>query len=1019
MATIGTLKHPETGNQLLPVTHVSAVLGLQNTLDTILSKYLPLSGGTLTGQTIITSESLGSSTISAELDALIIAPKQNRIESSYHPGIAFNAIRKWDGQDSYDNYAQAWIGTRHLDSANYETSALVFGVKPTTTDTRPVERMSIAPSGVVKMLTDYSNLEIGSVNNSFIHFISNSIPFYFNKNIHIAGDIYGGTNYNKRLAYVDEIPTSLPANGGNADTLDSYHASSFLPTGVYDYTEGCLVKTNIPASSIAMVTFKIEGNGYHKLENILTIGQFYNYYPYGIMREKVTHYGHNFGNINVFNYQNVVCIWFKQSEDFQSFLVTVTNTLTAECPNRVVSITNTAMPESGVSHLVTITPEINLRETNYAQYAVKKDGSNATGTWGIDISGKAADASKLANYYSSRPTSLEPPHLRDGSMFQFKSTSSANSTTAYPGDGHILHFNWDTTASYNAQLYLDVNHDALKTRRQTAGVWYPWKTVAYTDSDITGKSAGTTGTLTISGKNVKTFNGSQDVTVNLADLGISSAMNYIGKTTTSLFDGSTTSTIVINGSNITAVQGDVVIDSADKKEYIWNGSKWEEFGTEGNYKVKQESVSSPSTNGEAVAFIDTIKQDENGRIEATKKSVTFPTLSGGVDTGSNKLVSSITTNGHTITALQKTLKNGTNITITDDGNNITIDAEDTTYTAATTSKDGLMSYTDKAKLDGISANANNYTLPTATNSSLGGVELGYGAISSNGSYYNLPINIDNKKLYTQLTPSIINTTLGYTPANINDIPTNYVTLDGDQTITGLKTFASEVKAPKFVTTNGTSSQFVKGDGSLDDTVYATAAQLSALSSGLKLSASCNPSVIYKSVATNVTITASVSDNSGSITASSITINTPTVVTKTNVSSASSTFSLNTTNNSSTYTISAVSSGLPLAATATVYARYPVYCGMGTSYTAVATDSNKLSARTSALGTYTKTATADGQSFFLLVPSDVSAPSSSGFTMGGAPVGISTTSRSINGISYTEFKTNATYNSGTSLTIKAN
>ena len=36
---------------------------------------------------------------------------------------------------------------------------------------------------------------------------------------------------------------------------------------------------------------------------------------------------------------------------------------------------------------------------------------------------------------------------------------------------------------------------------------------------------------------------------------------------------------------------------------------------------------------------------------------------------------------------------------------------------------------------------------------------------------------------------------------------------------GSATFASDVKAPKFVTTNGTSSQFVKGDGSLDSTEY--------------------------------------------------------------------------------------------------------------------------------------------------------------------------------------------------------
>ena len=43
------------------------------------------------------------------------------------------------------------------------------------------------------------------------------------------------------------------------------------------------------------------------------------------------------------------------------------------------------------------------------------------------------------------------------------------------------------------------------------------------------------------------------------------------------------------------------------------------------------------------------------------------------------------------------------------------------YAPATSSRPGLMSSTDKSKLDGIEANANNYVLPAATTSALGGV----------------------------------------------------------------------------------------------------------------------------------------------------------------------------------------------------------------------------------------------------------------------------------------------------------
>ena len=56
------------------------------------------------------------------------------------------------------------------------------------------------------------------------------------------------------------------------------------------------------------------------------------------------------------------------------------------------------------------------------------------------------------------------------------------------------------------------------------------------------------------------------------------------------------------------------------------------------------------------------------------------------------------------------------------------------YENATTEYDGLMSAADKTKLDGIQAGANNYTLPVATASMLGGVKQGAGCtISEDGT----------------------------------------------------------------------------------------------------------------------------------------------------------------------------------------------------------------------------------------------------------------------------------------------
>ena len=68
------------------------------------------------------------------------------------------------------------------------------------------------------------------------------------------------------------------------------------------------------------------------------------------------------------------------------------------------------------------------------------------------------------------------------------------------------------------------------------------------------------------------------------------------------------------------------------------------------------------------------------------------------------------------------IKVGANLSIT----NGVLDATDTdtTYSVATTSANGLMSGTDKTKLDGIAANANNYSLPIASASALGGFKVG-------------------------------------------------------------------------------------------------------------------------------------------------------------------------------------------------------------------------------------------------------------------------------------------------------
>lgn len=78
-----------------------------------------------------------------------------------------------------------------------------------------------------------------------------------------------------------------------------------------------------------------------------------------------------------------------------------------------------------------------------------------------------------------------------------------------------------------------------------------------------------------------------------------------------------------------------------------------------------------------------------------------------------------------------------------------------TRTAATQSAAGLMSASDKTKLDGVATGANNYSLPNATSSTLGGVKIGSNITVSSGTISVSSTNVQNA--------------LGFNPATRNAV----------------------------------------------------------------------------------------------------------------------------------------------------------------------------------------------------------------------------------------------------------
>lgn len=153
---------------------------------------------------------------------------------------------------------------------------------------------------------------------------------------------YGGTHY------------KLLHKGNYANELDSRYS----PKIVYNYDKGCLVKLNIASNSNTMTTVRIFGNSYNSTPPFDTVIQFYNYNnENSILQYTGVNNGASFGDIKVFIHQGYVHLWFKQTRMYQTFMVYANVMNSTDLVNVVESISNAAMPTSGVARMVTITPK--------------------------------------------------------------------------------------------------------------------------------------------------------------------------------------------------------------------------------------------------------------------------------------------------------------------------------------------------------------------------------------------------------------------------------------------------------------------------------------------------------------------------------------------------------------------------------------------------------------------------------------------------------------------------------------
>lgn len=117
---------------------------------------------------------------------------------------------------------------------------------------------------------------------------------------------------------------------------------------------------------------------------------------------------------------------------------------------------------------------------------------------------------------------------------------------------------------------------------------------------------------------------------------LESYSSYLGVTTTALTDGATTNPITIGGQSVTAKNGSIV--NYGSKEFIFNGTAWQEFGdlsalgalaykdsASGSF-TPAGTVSQPSFTGSSSNVTITASDNANGNYQP-KGSVSAPTIS--------------------------------------------------------------------------------------------------------------------------------------------------------------------------------------------------------------------------------------------------------------------------------------------------------------------------------------------------------------------------------------------------------
>lgn len=263
-------------------------------------------------------------------------------------------LARFGAYGSAQDLVHCYIGTNYEGSGTWQrwnSSGSVITVPATINQTSSVTPLTLHGTDVSSYVqfinSGAQTAEVGYTNSLGAYLYNDKLTTHPCISLGRVDSLDEGATF-----YYGDTHYKLLHKGNYANELDKRYS----PYTAYNYDKGCLVKLRISSNGNTMVTVRIFGNSYDSKPPFDTVIQFYNYDNNNeILQPTGVNNGTSFGDIKAFIYQGYVHLWFKQTRTYQTFHVHAYTSASKD--NLVQSITNAAMPTSGVTRTVTITPK--------------------------------------------------------------------------------------------------------------------------------------------------------------------------------------------------------------------------------------------------------------------------------------------------------------------------------------------------------------------------------------------------------------------------------------------------------------------------------------------------------------------------------------------------------------------------------------------------------------------------------------------------------------------------------------